>query len=120
MSNRGYSTFFDSTPVTSTTTGAGADVVYTVPVNFDAEVTFLVCTNGSTVNTINVLVYHADHDEYHYILRDHSVAANDTYEVVTSSRLFLHADDKIVAYKTGGTFDVSISGKQYYNPVRTI
>lgn len=120
MSNRGYSTFFESTSVASTTTGAGADVVYTVPANFDAEVTFLVCTNGSSVNRINVLVYHTDDAEYHYLIRDHSVAGNSTYEVITSSRIFLHSGDKILAYKTGGTFDVSISGKQIYNPVRSI
>ncbi len=114
-----YTTVFESSSITSTTTGAGADVVYTVPANYDAELTLLACTNGAAINSINVQVYHADGTEYHYFLRAHSVAANDTYNALTSNRLFLHAGDKIVAYKVGGTFDVSVSGKQYFNPVRT-
>lgn len=115
-----YTTVFESKVITSTTTGAGADVVYTVPANFDAELTLLSCTNGAAINSISVQVYHADGTEYHYFLRAHSVAANDTHHALTSNRLFLHAGDKIVAYKVGGTFDVSVSGKQYYNAVRTI
>ena len=114
-----YTTVFESSSITSTTTGAAADVVYTVPANHDAEITMLVCTNGAATNNINVQVYHADDTTYHYLLRAHSVAGNDTHNVITSDRLFLHAGDKIVAYKSGGTFDVSISGKQFYNPVRS-
>ena len=115
-----FTTVFESLSITSTTTGAGADVVYTVPASHDVELTLLACANGGSNNKINVQVYHADDEEYHYLLRTHSVANHDTYNVITSNRIFLHAGDKIVAYKAGGTFDVSISGKQYYNPVRTI
>ena len=115
-----FTTFFDSSAITSTTTGAGADVVYTVPANHDAELTLLACTNGAATNNINVQVYHADETEYHYLLRAHAVAGNSVHDAITSNRLFLHAGDKIVAYKAGGTFDVSVSGKQYYNPVRTV
>ncbi len=115
---RAYTTFFESKVITSTTTGAGADVVYTVPANYDAELTLLACTNGAATNNINVQVYHADGTEYHYLLRANSVAGNESYNVITSNRLFLHTGDKIVAYKAGGTFDVSVSGKQYFNPVR--
>ena len=114
-----YTTFFESSSITATTTGAGADVVYTAPANFDSEITLLVCTNGAATNNINVQVYHADGTEYHYLLRAHSVAGNDAYNVLTSNRLFLHSGDKIVAYKAGGTFDVSVSGKQFFNPTRT-
>jgi len=117
---RPYTAFFESKVVSSTTTGADADVVYTVPANFDSETTLLVCTNGAAVNRINVLVYHADTAQYHYLVRNHSVAGNDTYHVLNSDRLYLHSGDKIVVYKGGGTFDVSVSGKHTYNPVRTI
>ena len=117
---RSFTSVFESVSVTSTTTGAGADVVYTVPANFDAEITFLTCTNGSTTNKINILVYHADNATYHYLLRSHSILTNDTHDVVTSARIHLHAGDKIVTYKAAGTFDVSMSGKQYYNPNRII
>lgn len=117
-----YNTFFDSKSVTSTTTGAGADVIHTVPANHDCEIDFLVATNGGSVQNISVLVYHADDTVYHYIIRAHSVAGNDTYKVVEADRIYLHAGDKIVAYKgsSSGTFDVSVSGRQFYNPVRSI
>ena len=115
-----FTSVFKSKSVTSTTTGVGADVVYSVPANHDVEITLLVCTNGGATNNINVLVYHSDDSTYHYLLRAHSVAGNDTHEVITSSRLYLHAGDKILAYKGAGTFDVSLSGKQYYNPVRNL
>ena len=115
-----FTSVFESISVTSTTTGAGADVVYTVPANHDAEITFLVCTNGGGHSNISVLVYHADHAEYHYVLRAHRVSGNDSYNVITSDRIFLHAGDKILAYKGAGILDVSISGKQYYNPVRNL
>ena len=116
---RSFTSVFESVSVTSTTTGAGADVVYTVPANFDAEITFLTCTNGATTNNINILVYHAEDAAYYYLLRAHAVLGNDTHDVLTSARLHLHAGDKIVTYKAAGTFDVSISGKQYYNPNRS-
>ena len=113
-----FSTVFESSSITSISSGAGADVVYTVPANYDAEITLLACSNGDTINSISVQVYHADGNEYHHLLRSHSVPANDTFNAITSNRMFLHAGDKVVAYKVGGTFDVSVSGKQYFNPVR--
>jgi sortase (surface protein transpeptidase) len=113
-----FTTFFESLSIVSTTTGVDADVVYTVPLNHDAEITLLTCTNGAAVNRINVLLFHADSSIFHYIVREHSVPGNDTFSVITSDRLFLQAGDKVVAYKAGGTFDVAVSGKQFYNPVR--
>ena len=120
MTSRSYSTFFESVSITSTTTGAGADVIYTVPANHDCEIDFCVATNGGATNNISILVYHADDTTYHYAVRAHSVAGNDTYKLVGPDRIYLHAGDKIAAYKGGGTFDVSVSGKQFYNPVRGV
>ena len=114
-----YTTFFESSSITATTTGAGADVVYTVPSNFDAEITLLDCTNGGANHTVSVQIYHADDAEYYYLLRSHSIAGGEAYKVITGNRLFLHSGDKIVAYKSAGTLDVSVSGKQYFNPTRT-
>tara|TARA_R110002094_G_scaffold53137_1_gene64513 strand:+ start:94 stop:453 length:360 start_codon:yes stop_codon:yes gene_type:complete len=115
-----YTSFFASSVVASTQAGAVADVIYTVPAKFDAEVTLLVCTNGAAADKINIQVYREDGTAYHYLLRAHSVGANDSYNAITSNRLFLHSGDKIVAYKVGGTFDVSVSGKQYFNAVRNV
>lgn len=120
MARQDYSTFYESRSIVSTTTGVDADVIYTVPSQYDAEVTFLSCTNGSTVNSISIQVYHADDNEYHYLLRNTSVPDNEVRDVVNNNHFYLHAGDKVVAYKTGGTFDVSISGKQFYNPSRGI
>lgn len=118
MPGNTYTTFFESISVSSTSADASADVVYTVPANHDVEVSFLVCTNAGATNNISIQVYHADDTTYHHILRSHSVAGNDTLDVITANRLYLHAGDKVVAYKGAGTFDVSISGKMIYNPVR--
>lgn len=119
MVSPSYNTFFESKSITSTTNGAGADVIYTVPANHDCEIDFLVASNGAAVQRISILVYHTDDDEYHYLLREHSVAGNSTYKVLNADRIYLHAGDKIVAYKVGGTFDVSISGRTFYNPTRS-
>ena len=111
---------FESIVVTSTTADVGANVVYTVPANFDSELSLIMCTNGNATNKISVQVYHADGTTYHHLLRSHSVAGNTTFNVLGASRMYLHSGDKLVAYKVGGTFDVSISGKHFYNPQRTI
>ena len=115
-----FTSVFDSAVITGTTADAGATVVYTVPANFDAEVSLILCTNGGATQNISVQVYHVDTPEYHHLVRVHSVAGNDSYNVLGAGRIYLHAGDKIVAYKGGGTFDVSVSGKQFFNPQRTI
>jgi len=120
MVARSYNTFFESKSITSTTTGAGADVIHTVPANHDCEIDFCVATNGGATNNISIQIYHADDAVYHYVLRAHSVAGNDAYKLVGPDRIYLHAGDKIVAYKGSGTFDVSVSGRQFYNPVRGV
>lgn len=120
MASVSFSTVFESIAVTSTTVDAGADVVYTVPANHDAQITLLIATNGGANHDIDLQVYHADDDTYHHLLRGHSISGGEAYNVLGSSRLFLHAGDKIVASKSAGTLDVSISGKQFYNPARTI
>ena len=114
-----YSTFFESTSVTATTADAGADVLYTVPNNHDAEITFLIVTNGGATQNVSIQVYHGDDLAYHHIVREESVAGNSHVDVVHGgASLFLHAGDKICVYKGGGTVDVSVSGKKYYNPTR--
>ena len=115
-----FTTVYESISVTSTTVGAGADVVYTVPAQHDAQITLLIAANGGATHTVSVEVYHADPATYKYLLRAHSIAGGESYNVLGSSRLYLHAGDKIVVSRSAGTLDVSISGKQFYNPVRTI
>lgn len=119
MSAERYTTFFDSVSVTATAADASADVVYTVPANHDAELTFLSASNGAATNNISIQIFHADESEYHHLLRSHSVGGNDAYKLIDADSIFLHAGDKVLAYKGSGTFDVSVSGKQFYNPTRS-
>ena len=120
MGFRSYNTLFESVSITSTTADAGANVIYTVTTTHDCELDFCMATNGSATHNISVQIYHADHATYHHVLREHSIAGNDSYRLVESDRIYLHAGDKVVAYKSGGTLDVTVSGKLYYNPVRGV
>ena len=119
MAGLTFTTVFESASVTATNPGAAADVVYTVPVSHDAQVTMILAANGGANHTVSVQVYHAESTNYKFLLRAHAVGGGESYNVLGSSRLFLHAGDKIVASKSAGTLDISISGKQFYNPVRT-
>lgn len=119
MVARSYTTFFESSSISSTSADASADVVYTIPANHDAELTFLSASNGSATNNISIQIFHADDSTYTHILRSHSVGGNDSYKVIDADIVYLHAGDKVLAYKGSGTFDVSVSGKLYYNPSRS-
>ena len=120
MARQDYSTFFESSTITSTATGVDADVIYTVPPGHDCEITFCGATNGGASGNISILIYNADHSTYSYIVRDYSISGNNTYKFIESDRIYLHAGDKIAAYRGSGsgTIDVAVSGKQFYNPSR--
>lgn len=113
-----YNTYFKAESVSSTTTGAGADTVFTVPLQFDAEVDLLLIASGAGTNDINIQVYHADDSTYSYILRNYTMTNNNYTTVLDGAKIYLHPGDKIVAYKNGGDFDVTVSGRLFYNPVR--
>lgn len=109
----------EGTTITATAADASADVVYTCPAYYNAEVSYLMVTNSATSNqNISIQFYHEDDTSYHYILKDKAVAGNDNYQLINNNILYLHAGDKIVAYKGGGTFDVVISAKEVYIPNR--
>ncbi len=118
MSVSAYSATTKSITVTSTSADASADVVYTCPTNYDAEIVFLAALNGAASNNINVQFYVASTATWKYLLLAHTVAANSTYTFLSGASLFLSAGDKIAAFKAGGTFHVALSAKQFYNPAR--
>jgi hypothetical protein len=118
MTSLGYTTFFEGVLVTSTTTGAGADVIYTVPAKHSAEVTLLNCSNSSSTGNITIEVYHTDDASYHALLSAHSINNGTTFKAIESDRLYLHAGDKVVASVSANDMDVCISGKLVYNPTR--
>tara|TARA_R110002124_G_scaffold175994_1_gene343873 strand:+ start:769 stop:1131 length:363 start_codon:yes stop_codon:yes gene_type:complete len=120
MPSLAFTTFYASEAITSTTADVGADIVYTVPAQHDGQITLLMAANGGSTHVVSVQVYHADTATYSFLLRSKAVGTGEAYNVLGSSRLYLHAGDKILAYKSAGTLDVSISGKQFYNPSRRV
>lgn len=114
-----YTTTFESKTVTATTGGASGDILYTVPANHDVTIDYLGVSNGGVSNQkITVEIYHADDTTYHNLVKEHAVAGNDTYHLLNADRIHLHAGDKVVCSKDGGTFDVSLSARIFYNPAR--
>ena len=118
MAQEVYSTFFEGTEVSSTLPNGDSDVVFTVPANHDAELDFVHIASGAGTNSVNIKVFHADTSTYTYVLRNFTMQNNSSHNVVDGSRIYLHAGDKVTAYKTGGSFDVTVSGRLFYNIVR--
>lgn len=114
-----YATFFEGRPIASTLPDLDADIVYTVPLNFDAEIDFLHLASGSGTNSLNVKIYHVEESNYTYILRNYTMQNNSSHNVLNGAKIYLHAGDRLVCYKTGGDFDVTVSGRLLYNPSRT-
>jgi hypothetical protein len=114
-----YKTTTESTAVSATSGGASGNVLYTCPAVHTATIDMLMVTNGNTSNQkITIEFYHADDTTYHNFIEAKSVSGNTALNVLGSARMHLHAGDKIVVSKDGGTFDVTISVREFYNPNR--
>ena len=114
-----YKTVTESIAVTATSGGASANVLYTAPAFHDATIEFLHVSNGaSSTNNISIQWYHKEENAYYTIVNNKSISGNDTHDVITSNRLHLHAGDKIVVFKGGGSLGVTLSAIEYYNPTR--
>ena len=119
VTSRDFNTTTISVSVASTSGGASGNVLYTCPSNFDAEIDMLMVTNGGTSSQkITIEFYHADDTTYHNFIEAKSVAGNTALNVLDSARMHLHAGDKLVCSKDGGTFDVTLSGREFFNPNR--
>ncbi len=106
--------------VTSTSAGASADVVYTVPDNHSAIVRFLHLSNGTaSTKKAHIQIYHNDTTSYFTVVNGLSMTANTTHNVVSGNFITLHQKDKIVSYiESGMTLDVTISIEEYFDPAR--
>jgi hypothetical protein len=115
-----YNTVTKGLVVTATSGGASANVVYTCPAFFDAEIDFLHISNGTTaVQNISIQWYHEETNIYHHILNDKAIPGKDVYNIITSDRIYLHAGDKITAFDgASGNLEVFLSAKEFYNPNR--
>lgn len=98
--------------LSATTGGASADVIYTCPPNYNGTVRFLHISNSNAATqNVNVQFYHAEENDYHYIVRDISVAGKSLLNLVNGGYFFMHAGDKIVAFSSGSpsSFDIMVS-----------
>ena len=116
-------TFFHGRSIASTQGGVDADVIYVVPNQFDSEISLILISNGSNSSTdISLQVFHEDEGTYTHLLKGHKVEGNDSYSPLVGADLYLHAGDTLSAYldssATSSSFEISISGRQYFNPVR--
>ena len=118
MTYRPYTSRTISVDVVSTTTGAGADLLYKVPDRHEAEITFLGVSNADNSNR-KVSLQVGDNGSYHYLLKDKSVSSNTFLPVVESSRIYLKAGDELRVYREAGDYNLiaSISLKQFYRGV---
>lgn len=114
-----FNTTLESKTVTATSGGASGDIVYTVPAKHDITIDYLgVANGGGTAQNVTIEVFHSADSTYYKIINLHQVAANTTYHVLDADRLHLHAGDKVVVSKDGGTIDVTLSARLFYNPNR--
>lgn len=104
----------------SATSSASPNTLYTVPNNFDAEVTFITITNGSTSNiNASVQFYHEDDNTHYYMLDEHVISGNNSYSLVSNGTiLYMHSGDKIKVWKSTGDVHIILTGREVYNPNR--
>ena len=108
-----------SITISATSGGASGDVLYTCPANHDGLVRFLHITNGSTNNKkVSIEIYHASTTSYKNLVNDLSMSANTVTDIIPGgSLLHLNAGDKLVCHmESGGTFDVTTSVEEHYEP----
>ena len=119
MVEQRHTTTTESVTVSATSGGASGNVLYTCPANHDATVDMLMATNGaSSSQKITIEFYHADNTTYHNFIEAKTVAGNTTLNVLDGARMHLHAGDKLVCSKDGGTFDAIMSAREFFNPNR--
>lgn len=112
MTTRGFK-FGES--VTSTSTGASADVIFTVPARHYAEVTFLIVENGSgAAQEITLETYDASNSAYFNIIEGFSVSNKTFTKIIEGGPLYLESGDQIVGSVNAGAIDVVVSGLLHY------
>jgi len=110
----------EGSTITSTSAGASADVVYTVPTNYSAIVKFLHLSNGTSgAKKASVQLFDASSSSYKFLVNALSMSGNTVHDVVAGNDLALHQGDKIVAFiEAGMTLDIVVSVQEYYDPAR--
>tara|TARA_R100000030_G_scaffold88730_1_gene72786 strand:+ start:494 stop:862 length:369 start_codon:yes stop_codon:yes gene_type:complete len=111
--------FSKAKDLSATSGGASGDVIYTCPNNFISLVKFLHVSSGaSSTKKYSLQWYEAATTTYHFIIDEHSVAANGIEEVIEGGAFLALAEgDKIVGFEESSSdFHVIVSGEEYYQP----
>jgi len=111
--------FSTAKDLSATSGGASGDVIYTCPNNFISLVKFLHVSSGaSSAKKYSLQWYEAATTTYHFIIDEHSVAANGIEEVIEGGAfLALSEGDKIIGFEESSSdFHVIVSGEEYYQP----
>jgi len=111
--------FSKAKDLSATSGGASGDVIYTCPNNFISLVKFLHVSSGaSSTKKYSLQWYEAATTTYHFIIDEHSVAANGIEEVIEGGAfLALSEGDKIIGFEESSSdFHVIVSGEEYYQP----
>ena len=97
--------------LTSTVGGASGDLMYTCPPNYNATVRFLhVSNSAASTCSVSIEFYHAEENNYHYIIRNATLSGNSILNLVNGGYFFMHAGDKIVASASNPTaVDIMVS-----------
>jgi len=107
-----------SIDVTSISSSSPQDL-YVCPNTFVCLVKFLHLSNSAANNKkISVYWYEAATTTHHYIVDDFSSGANSMHEVVEGGGyIALQPGDKLQCFaETTGTYHVTMSGEEYYQP----
>jgi hypothetical protein len=95
--------------------------LYICPSNFVCLVKFLHLSNSSSNNKkISVYWYEASTATHHYIVDNFAADANSMHEVIEGgSYIALQQGDKLQCFaETAGTYHVTMSGEEYYQPTQ--
>lgn len=110
----------ESKTITSTSSDASADLIYTCPNNYSAIVKFLHLSSGTGNNKkAYIQFYHSDDDTYHHIVNALAMNAHTATDLVSGSQLYMHQGDKLLGYvEETMNLDVTVSLEEYYDPLR--
>jgi hypothetical protein len=97
--------------LSSTVGGASGDLLYTCPPNYNGTVRFLhVSNSAASTSTVSIQFYHAEENDYKYIIRDATLSGNSLLNLVNGGYFFMHAGDKLVASASNPTaVDIMVS-----------
>ncbi len=105
----------------ASTSSFSPDIVYTVPFNHDAEITFLHISNGGSSNAnVTIEFDHDDSSTDFFLLDAYQIGGHGSYDVISGGSVFyMHQRDSIKVFKSAGAdIHIILSGREVYNPNR--